>query len=306
MRLNQTPMTLSRKGGIMTEEELTQYILDKSGDDGRSTIRGHDSRSLRARYRWLGEKSFSIDPENKGAIYCLPDEVFLLFALKPSLKQLHFVQTLSGLEHVNEFKKLATSSPNLDWDAAYEYFDEVYPWYFGYMQQPLKYYRDELLRINTEAFPVGRRRVTHHKMPNHEVHALLAQKLRESGHTIINMTKKDIAIATSRYRWFGDELFDVYKDAPLRIFYHDEGRFLMHMLFPSVSPTIWHIMTPEKLNFRRPTMTSEEKIKYDTPEPNCSWGQIWGYMESRPTAIPDKARDAIKLQFRNQFSYDMI
>ena len=174
------------------------------------------------------------------------------------------------------------------------------------MQQPLKYYRDELLRINTEAFPVGRRRVTHHKIPNHEVHALLAQKLRESGHTIINMTKKDIAIATSRYRWFGDELFDVYKDAPLRIFYHDEGRFLMHMLFPSVSPTIWHIMTPEKLNFRRPTMTSEEKIKYDTPEPNCSWGQIWGYMESRPTAIPDKARDAIKLQFRNQFSYDII
>ena len=305
MRLNQTPMTLSRKEGVMTEEELTRYIVDKLGDDGHNICMSN-SKTLNARYRWLGEKSFSIDPENKGAVYCLPDEVFLLFALKPSSKQLHFVQTLSELERVNEFKKLATLSPNLDWDAVYEYFDEVYPWYFGYMQQPLKYYRDELLRINTDAFPVGRRRVTHHKMKNHEVHAMLAQKLRESGHTMTHMTKQDIAIATSRYRWFGDELLEVYKDAPLRIFYHDEGRFLMHMLFPSISPSIWHIMAPEKLQFRRPIMTSEEKIKYDTPEPNRSWGQIWGYMESRPTAIPDKARDAIKLQFRNQFSYDMI
>lgn len=289
----------------MTEEELTQYIMKKL-DDEQHPICSSNSRAFNARYRWLGEKSFIIDPENVRAPYLLPESAFLLFALKPSLEQFHFVQTLTESELAKEFTKLATSSPNLDWDAAYEYFDELHHWRFGYLQQSLNYYRDELLRINTEAFPVGRRRVTHHKMPNHEVHALLAQKLRESGHTIINMTKKDIAIATSRYRWFGDELFDVYKDAPLRIFYHDEGRFLMHMLFPSVSPTIWHIMTPEKLNFRRPTMTSEEKIKYDTPEPNCSWGQIWGYMESRPTAIPDKARDAIKLQFRNQFSYDMI
>ena len=278
MRLNQTPMTLSRKGGIMTEEELTQYILDKLGDDGRSTIRGHDSRSLRARYRWLGEKSFSIDPENKGAIYCLPDEVFLLFALKPSLKQLHFVQTLSGLEHVNEFKKLATSSPNLDWDAAYDYFDDLYDWRFGQLKPSLKYYRDELLRIDTDAFPVGRRRVTQHKMQNYEVHELLAQKLSEFGRNIANMTKQEIATATSRYRWFGDELLEVYKDNPMQIFYHDEGRFLMHMLFPSVSPTIWHIMTPEKLNFHRPTMTSEEKIKYDTPNPTVHggrFGDIW-------------------------------
>lgn len=289
----------------MTEEELTQYIIEKL-EGGRYPICTSNSRTLNARYRWLGEESFSIDPKNKGSIYYLSDEVFLLFALKPSFKRLQFVQTLSGLEYVNEFKKLATSSPNLDWDEAYEYFDEVYPWHFGYLQPLLKCYRDELLRINTEAFPVGRRRVTHHKMRNHEVHALLAQKLRESGNTIINMTKQEIATATSRYRWFDNELFEVYKDSPLRIFYHDDGRFLMQMLFPSVPINDWHIRAPEKLNFRRFNMSCEEKIKYDTPEPDRSWGQIWGYMESRPTSVPNVTRDAIKLQFRNQFSYDII
>ncbi len=41
---------------------------------------------------------------------------------------------------------------------------------------------------------------------------------------------------------------------------------------------------------------------------NGQWGQIWGYVESRPTSVPDETRNAIKLQFRNQFqiSYDMI
>ena len=265
-----------------------------------------NSQAFNARYRWLGEKSFIIDPENVRAPYLLHETAFLLFSLKPSLAHLRFVQTLTESELSKEFTKLATSNPNLDWDAAYEYFDELRHWRFGYLQQPLNDYRDELLRINTDAFPVGRRRVTHHKMRNHEVHALLAQKVREFGRTITNMTKQEIATATSRYRWFGDELLEVYKDNPMQIFYHNDGRFLTHMLFPSVSPNIWQIKPSEKLNFRKPTMSYYEKIKYDTAEPNCSWGQIWGYVESRPTSVPDAVRDAIKLQFRNQFSYDII
>ena len=289
----------------MAEEELTQYIMKKLGGE-QHPICPSNSRAFNARYRWLGEKSFIIDPENVRAPYLLHETAFLLFALKPSLTRLRFVQTLTESELTKEFTKLATSNPNLDWDAAYEYFDELHHWRFGYLQQPLNDHRDELLRINTDAFPVGRRRVTHHKMRNYEVHALLAQKVRESGNTIINMTKQEIATATSRYRWFGNELFEVYKDSPLRIFYHDDGRFLMQMLFPSVPINDWHIRAPEKLNFRRFNMSCEEKIKYDTPEPNCSWGQIWGYMESRPTSVPNTTQDAIKLQFRNQFSYDII
>ena len=303
--MNQILTTSSRKEGTMTEEELTRYIIEKLGSDGHNICMSN-SKTLNARYRWLGEKSFTIDPENARAPYLLLDGAFLLFALEPSLKRLRFIQRLPESEWAKEFTKLATSNPNLDWDAAYDYFDDLYDWRFGHLKQSLKYYRDELLRINTDAFPVGCRRVTHHKMRNYEVHELLAQKVRESGHTIINMTKQEIATATSRYRWFGEELFEVYKDAPLQIFYHNEGRFLMHMLFPSISPNIWRIRASEKLNFHKPTMTYNEKIKYDIPEPNCSWGQIWGYMESRPTSVPDAVRDAMKLQFRNQFSYDIV
>lgn len=305
MRLNQTPMTLSRKGGIMTEEELTRYIVEKLGDDGHDICMSN-SKTLNARYRWLGEKSFTIDPENASAPYHLLDGAFLLFALEPSSKRLRFVRTLPESEWAKEFTRLVTSNPNLDWEAAYDYFDELYNWRFGYLKPSLRYYRDELLQINTDVFPVGRRRVTHHKMRNNEVHELLAQKLSEFGRNIANMTKQEIATATSRYRWFGDELLEVYKDNPMQIFYHNEGRFLMHMLFPSVSPNIWQIKPSKRLNFRKPTMSYYEKIKYDTAEPNCSWGQIWGYMESHPTSVPDDIRDIIKLQFRNQFSYDII
>lgn len=174
------------------------------------------------------------------------------------------------------------------------------------MQQSLNYYRDELLRINTEAFPIGRKRVTPHEMSTDEVHELLAQKLQESGYSMRCMTKQEIATATSRYRWFGDELFEVYKDAPLKIFCHDDRRFLVQMLFPSVRPNKWTIKPSKESDFRRHSMTPEEKIKYDTPEPDRSWGQIWGYVESRPTSVPEETRDAIKLQLRNQFSYDII
>lgn len=289
----------------MTEEELTRYIVEKLGDDGHNICMSN-SKTLNARYRWLGEKSFTIDTENARAPYLLLDGAFLLFALEPSLKRLRFIRTLPESEWSKEFTRLATSNPNLDWEAAYDYFDELYDWRFGYLKPSLRYYRDELLQINTDVFPMGRRRVTHHKMRNHEVHELLAQKLGEFGRNIANMTKQEIATATSRYRWFGDELLEVYKDNPMQIFYQNDGRFLMHMLFPSVSPNIWQIKPSERLNFRKPTMSYNEKIKYDTAEPDCSWGQIWGYMESRPTSVPDAIRDIIKLQFRNQFSYDII
>ena len=80
----------------MTEEELTRYIVDKLGDDGHNICMSN-SKTLNARYRWLGEKSFTIDPENERAPYLLLDGAFLLFALEPSLERLRFIQRLSEM-----------------------------------------------------------------------------------------------------------------------------------------------------------------------------------------------------------------
>lgn len=135
----------------MTEEELTRYIVEKLGDDGHDICMSN-SKTLNARYRWLGEKSFTIDPENASAPYHLLDGAFLLFALEPSSKRLRFVRTLPESEWAKEFTRLVTSNPNLDWEAAYDYFDELYDWRFGYLKPSLKYYRDELLQINTNRY----------------------------------------------------------------------------------------------------------------------------------------------------------
>lgn len=132
------------------------------------------------------------------------------------------------------------------------------------------------------------------------------QKLHEVGYDIDNMTKKEVATAISRYRWFGDDLLDIYEGRPISIFRHRETRFLVQMLYPSISPIESRFMAPSTLSFRRPTMTGDEKIKYDTPESNRPWGQIWGYVESRPKSIDQDTQDALKLQLHNQFSYDMI
>ena len=290
----------------MDNEELKQYIIDKLGDNGQSLISKHDTRSLAACYRWLGETLFTVNPEHIGEPYLLSGGAFILFALKPSLERLRFVQELPESEYVEEFMRLVTSNQNLPWDDAYKFVDEIYQWRLGSLKQPLGDYRDKLLGINTEVFPIGRKRVTPQEMSTHEVRELLAQKLRESRYTILNMTKKEIATATSRYRWFGDELFTVYQGFPLLMFYHDDSRFLVQMLYPPMRPNEWNLKPSRELHFRRRYMTCEEKIKYDTPAPDCSWSQIWGYVNSRPTSISEDTRDAIKLQLRNQFSYDII
>ena len=222
------------------------------------------------------------------------------------VRRTHFVRDLPESEYVEEFMRLVASNQTLPWDNAYEFMDEIHQWRLGSLKQPLKEYRDKLLGIDTEVFPIGRKRVTPHKIPTHEVHELLAQKLRESGYTIVDMTKKEIATATSRYRWFGDELFAAYRGSPTRIFHHDDSRFLIQMLYPTIPPYEWYLKSPYELNFRRHYMSCEEKIKYDTPEPDRSWSQIWGYVDSHPTSISEDTRDAIKLQLRNQFSYDII
>ena len=112
--------------------------------------------------------------------------------------------------------------------------------------------------------------------------------MHEVGYDIDNMTKKEVTTAISRYRWFGDDLLDIYEGRPISIFRHRETRFLVQMLYPSISPVESRFMAPS------------------TPEPNRPWGQIWGYVVSRPKSIDQDTQAALKLQLHNQFSYDMI
>ena len=52
----------------MTEEQLNQYIAERLGDRRLQALTVSDWRSLRARYRWIGDKLFDIDPQNT----CVP------------------------------------------------------------------------------------------------------------------------------------------------------------------------------------------------------------------------------------------
>jgi len=176
------------------------------------------------------------------------------------------------------------------------------------LRRYLQEYRDQLLQIDTSTFPQNRRLITFQQMSNPLIENLFTQKLRETGYYIENFTKQEIATGISRYRWFGDEVFKIYKNEIRIMFIHNDSRFLAQMMHPSLSPCEFPLMAPSNMDFKRLTMTSDEMIQYVTPEANRPWGQIWGYVESRPTSVPDETRNAIKLQFRNQFqiSYDMI
>lgn len=292
----------------MTEEELNQYIAEQLGDQRLQALTVSNWRSLRARYRWIGDKLFDIDPQNPCAPCFLAHEPFLLFALDPTLERLRFFQALPESEYDHIFMKLATSGNSFVWDEAYEYFDESYHFGFPTLMRYLQEYRDQLLQIDTSTFPQNRRLITFQQMSNPLIEDLFTQKLRETGYYIENFTKQEIATGISRYRWFGDEVFKIYKNEIRVMFIHNDSRFLAQMMHPSLSPREFPLMAPSNMDFKRLTMTSDEMIQYVTPEANRPWGQIWGYVESRPTSVPDETRNAIKLQFRNQFqiSYDMI
>ena len=288
----------------MTEEELDRYISERLGQRRASSLNFGDWRDLRARYRWVGEKLFdtgaSCDP-------CfLTCGAFILFALDPSIEMLSFLQIRTASEYVKTFEKLVELNRHIPWEDVYEYFDETRYYQFNVLQDILIKYRDKLLKIDVNMFPNGRRLITHQKVPNYVVKELLNQKLHEVGYDIDNMTKKEVTTAISRYRWFGDDLLDIYEGHPISIFRHRETRFLVQIFYPSISPVESRFMAPSTLSFRRPAMTGDEKIKYDTPEPNRPWGQIWGYVVSRPKSIDRDTQAALKLQLHNQFSYDMI
>lgn len=288
----------------MTEEELDRYISGRLGPTRASSLNYGDFRDLRARYRWIGEKLFDIDV-SCGPCF-LTCGAFILFALDPSVERLRHIQMTPAQEHVRMFEKLVKSNQHLPWEDVYDYFDETRYYQFNILRDSLIGHRDKLLRIDVDSFPKGHRLIVRQKVPNHVVKELLNQKLREVGRYIEYMTKKEIATAISRYRWFGDDLFDIYKGHPISIFRHRDTRFLVQMLYPSISPSESQFMAPPTLSFRRPTMTGDEKIKYDTPEPNRPWGQIWGYVESHPTSVHNDTRTALKWQLHHQFSYDII
>lgn len=288
----------------MTEEELDRYISRKLGFVRASSLNPSDWRDLRARYRWIGEKLFDIDV-SCGPCF-LTCGAFILFAVDPSVERLRHLQLTPASEYVKIFEKLVKSNQHLPWEDVYDYFDEVSYYQFNILRDSLIEHRDKLLRIDVNRFPNGRRLIVHQKVPNHVVTELLNRKLQEVGWNIGYMTKKEIATAISRYRWFGDDLFDIYDGHPSSIFRHRETRFLVQMLYPSISPSESRFTPSSALLFKRPTMTGDEKIKYDIPEPNRPWSQIWGYVESRPTSVHDDTRVALKWQLHTQFSYDII
>ena len=129
----------------MTEEELNQYIAEQLGDQRLQALTVSNWRSLRARYRWIGDKLFDIDPQNSCAPCFLAHEPFLLFALDPTLERLRFFQALPESEYDHIFMKLATSGNSFVWDEAYEYFDESYHFGFPTLMRYLQEYRDQLL-----------------------------------------------------------------------------------------------------------------------------------------------------------------
>lgn len=166
---------------------------------------------------------------------------FILFALDPSVERLRHLQLTPASEYVKTFEKLVESNRHLPWEDVYDYFDEIRHYQFNLLRDSLIEHRDKLLRIDVNRFPNGRRLIVHQKVLNHVVTELLNRKLQEVGWNIGYMTKKEIATAISRYRWFGDDLFDIYDGHPISIFRHSDARFLVQMLYPSISPS-WSLL----------------------------------------------------------------
>ena len=121
-----------------------------------------------------------------------------------------------------------------------------------------------------------------------------------------NITRSEMETTISRYRWFGDEVLDIYKSNPHLLCKHRDSRFLLQMLYPNEKLSDSAFQVPDDMTFYKSHMTVVQKIKYGTLSDDTPWSQIWGYVKSRPTSVVSEVRDAIKLQFRNQSYYNII
>lgn len=289
----------------MKLSELENYIRERVGDQSHRFDLYRDMTQLILRYRWIGDKLFDMDPENPLAPCFLSNDDFLLFALEPSVERLRFFRTNGAFICPDIFKKLVESNRNLPWDDAYDYVDDSEVYSFKYLNWFLRTYRDELLKIDESIIPKGKRLITHHNKSYAVVKSLLEDYLTTIS-SPIKITKRDMETAMSRYRWFGDEVLDIYKSNPRLLCEHNDARFLLQILYPDENLIADVFQVPDGVTFYDSYMSTVKQIKYGTPADNRPWSQIWGYVKSRPTSISGDVRNAIKLQFRNQSYYNVI
>lgn len=289
----------------MKSAELENYIRERLGDQIHRFDLYRDMTQLMLRYRWIGDKLFDMDPENPIAPCFLSNDSFLLFALDPSVERLRFFKKNPPFACPNIFKQLVESNHNLPWDDAYDYVDDLGIWNFKWLHWFLDKYRDELLKIDETTIPKGKRLVTNDNKPHAVVKSLLEDYLVMFG-SPANITRSEMETAISRYRWFGDEVLDIYRQNPRLLCKHKDSRFLLQMLYPNEKLSDSTFQVPDDMTFYKSHMTVVQKIKYGTLSDDTPWSQIWGYVKSRPTSVVSEVRDAIKLQFRNQSYYNII
>ncbi len=289
----------------MKSAELENYIRERLGDQIHRFDLYRDMTQLMLRYRWIGDKLFDMDPENPIAPCFLSNDSFLLFALDPSVERLKFFKKNPPFACPNIFKQLVESNHNLPWDDAYDYVDDLGIWNFKWLHWFLDKYRDELLKIDESVIPKGKRLFTNDDKPYAAVKSLIEDYLVTSGRSA-NITKSEIETAISRYRWFGDEVLDIYRQNPRLLCKHNDSRFLLQMLYPHENLIADVFPVPDNVTFHNSHMSTVQKIKYGTLSDDTPWSQIWGYVKSRPTSVISDVRDAIKLQFRNQSYYNII
>lgn len=289
----------------MKSAELEKYIRERLGDQIHRFDLYRDMTQLMLRYRWIGDKLFDMDPENPLAPCFLSNDSFLLFALEPSVERLRFFKKNPPFTCPNIFKQLVESNRNLPWDDAYDYIDDLGIWDFKWLYWFLDKYRDEVLKIDESVIPKGKRLFTNDDKPYAAVKSLIEDYLVTSGRSA-NITKSEIETAISRYRWFGDEVLDIYRQNPRLLCKHNDSRFLLQMLYPHENLIADVFPVPDNVTFHNSHMSTVQKIKYGTLSDDTPWSQIWGYVKSRPTSVISDVRDAIKLQFRNQSYYNII
>lgn len=242
----------------MKSAELENYIRERLGDQIHRFDLYRDMTQLMLRYRWIGDKLFDMDPENPIAPCFLSNDSFLLFALDPSVERLRFFRMNGAFICPNIFKQLVESNHNLPWDDAYDYVDDLGVWNFKYLHWFLRTYRDELLKIDETTIPKGKRLVTNDNKPHAVVKSLLEDYLVMFG-SPANITRSEMETAISRYRWFGDEVLDIYKSNPHLLCKHRDSRFLLQMLYPNEKLSDSAFQVPDDMTFYKSHMTVVQK-----------------------------------------------
>lgn len=289
----------------MKQSELENYIHERLGENAQRFDRVDDWTDLKLRYHWIGDKLFDIDSEYRITPYLLPRDFFLLFALDPSVEMRQILKVQPVFASPQILKKLIESKRKLPWDDAYFYFDELKSYNFKYLGRLFPLYRDELLQIDESSIPKGRRLIPNTSKSEQKIKSILFDYLGSVNSTIM-ITDAELKNAISRYRWFGDEVLDIYRSNPLLLFRHFDAEFLAHILYPHEKLDKLVVSAPGIIKSDNHYKTAIQKIKYDMAPVGCSWSQIWGYVKSRPVSADGDIRDAIKLQFRNQSRYDII